>query len=256
MIVMPTNPDEETQDAHAARVRHVLGGQIAPQAPDGGVRILYRCNTCGRAWLQEGSSARVRLEQDELAALAEELGADLGTLPYATCRICVSATLGELSIDCYGAGGAGGYGVSAELTQPTGAHLLCTAIRVDWLMRQRTAPHAGVVTNFPHCRAWLAWLERVRMPLQYHRIDDRDSAALGTTNPPGHGATGTAGWTWRGAIWQERIGTLGGLCVVTLAQAIPPDEPYSMALIFACWHELARIVQAGNIAGETGRGKQ
>ena len=239
-----------TQDEYQARIRAMMGGQTAPASAHGGVRLLYRCPMCGRAWLMDGAQERLRLDESELGQLAQELGADLGALAYATCRLCGGVHgIGEINLDEYGRGL--GYGLSWEGSEPTRAHLLGVAIRLDHLRRSPGAS-AGVVTDFSTCRAWLAWLARLDAPAMYHPIDAADSAAMATTNRPGFGAPGTDDWQWRGAIWQASVPALGGRRYISLAQAMPAGETFSQAAMFAIWRAIARLVQAGHIAGESG----
>lgn len=64
---------------YTARIRAALGGQLAPAATDGGRRVVYRCPACGYPWEMRGAEARLRLAGEELAAIAEELGAQAET---------------------------------------------------------------------------------------------------------------------------------------------------------------------------------
>jgi hypothetical protein len=94
------------------RIHSILHGQTAPRAGHG-VRILWRCPSCERPWLQDPRlphSCRVRLSTAEAQRVAQELHATLDDLPRATCRLCCYAAGGELSIDQYGAGD--GFGLS------------------------------------------------------------------------------------------------------------------------------------------------
>lgn len=239
-------PDED----YAARVRATLSGQQAPPAPTGGRRVLFRCPACGRPWLQDGPRVELTLSGERLAALAVELAADPATLPYATCRICGAAHgIGELAIDEYGAGR--GYGFSWEGVDPPGAHLLGSVLSEAYLLGVSVAPRAGVVTRPDICRGVLAWLATLKTPASYRPFTPADSAGMASDNPPGHLAPGTDGWVWHGVYFQDKCATLGGRVVLTLAQATPPGEPFSVSAMVATWRELARIMLAGNIAGET-----
>lgn len=241
------------QDTYAARVQAALSGQYAPPASDrSGRRVLYRCNTCGRAWLMDGARVELALSGERLAALAMELHADTGTLPYATCRICGAAhDIGELGMDEYGAGvQVGGYGFYWEGVEPPGAHLLGTIIGADYMTAQRATPRAGVVTRYATCRAVLAWLAALHSPTEYRRFTADDSAAMASDNPPGHRAPGTDGWVWQGVFFMAKCPPLGGRALVSLGQAMPPGEAFSVVDMLAGWRALARIMLAGSIAGE------
>lgn len=234
---------------YAARVHAILAGQDAPDAANGGRRVLYRCPLCGRAWLMDGARVELTLSGERLAALAVELHADTGALPYATCRICgATHDIGTFDIDEYGAGR--GYGFSWEGVTPTGAHLIATVLSEAYIAGLRVAPRAGIVTRPATCSAVLAWLATLKTPTSYRRYTPADRDAMAASNPPGHGAPGTDGWIWQGVTFTARCDALTGRVLVNLAQAMPPGAPFSASLMLATWRELARIMQAGSIAGE------
>jgi hypothetical protein len=134
----------------------------------------------------DGARGRYRLAGAELIALTQELSADVNALPTATCRICAAQGLGEVGIDEYGCGA--GFGVSVELVQPPGGHLLGSAVRRDWMAQQtlrEQAPRAGIVTEFARCRAFLSWLASVPAPNSYQLYSAELSAAMARDNPPG-----------------------------------------------------------------------
>lgn len=246
---------------YTARVRAILAGQLAPEAASGGRRVLYRCPTCGKPWLMDGARVELALSGERLATLAGELHADAATLPYATCRVCGAAhDIGELTIDEYGAGA--GYGFSWEGVTPTGAHCLGSVLSADYLsgLRPGARPRAGVVTRPATCRAVLAWLATLKTPTEYRRFTAEDSAAMALDNPPGHRAPGTDGWTWQGVFFVGKCPALAlgahgepasGRVFISLGQAIPPGEPFSVSALVATWRELARLMAMGHIAGET-----
>lgn len=236
-------------DSYAQQVRAIMG-QIAPASPHGGLKLLLRCDRCGKVWLQDGAIHRPRLEQEELAALLAELSADLATLPYATCDICASTHGGSMEIDEYMRGW--GYGVSWEGAEPTGAHLLCTAVNVQQAQYWRGPMRAGVVLRFDRCRGFLAWLAMLKEPRTYNAISAHQGRAMAAMNPPGHKAPGTDGWLWRGGDWQAECPALGGAVAFSLFQALPPNEPFSMGLLVSTWRALAARIQRGKIAGEQG----
>lgn len=249
----PGQRDQTVSEAtYQARVAHVLGGQ-QPQLGPHGVRALFRCNVCAKPWLQDPAAlhrARLFLTEDEVCRLVAELGADLGTLPYATCRACAALrAIGELGIDEYGQGR--GYGISWEGTEPPGGHLLATVLGEAWLAHLRgQPPQSSVVTEFPRARALFGWLQTLAVPAQYWSMNPADSQAIAAENRPGHDAPGTDGWVWRGAFWRAECPPLGGRVLVNLAQALPPDDPYRLAASVALLRVLALHLLAGGLAGE------
>jgi hypothetical protein len=245
----------DTEAAYQARVRQVLGGQLPPSG-DPGLRALFRCPTCGHPWLAEPSAphgSRLMLGGDELAALARELGADLATLPSATCRSCAALhASGEVTIDEYGRGA--GYAISWEGVEPAGAHVLASCQSVRWLHSpQGQDARAGGVTEFARARRLLRWLETLPMPRSYMALDAAGSEAMAIANPPGHGAPGTEHWVWRGGMWQAPCPVWEGEAVVMLAQAMPPDQPYSLPASVTTVRRLARHLSAGGLPGEDSR---
>ncbi len=245
-----------SEDRYTDRVRAVLGGQLAPPAPAGqGTRILFRCPACHRIWLRSRPSASLALSRDEIEHLAVELHADPAHLPQATCRICLATTEapGEIELDGYHDRGGRllGIGLSYEGVEPPGAHVLLTAHNRAWLQHERTAPRAGVIVDFVRTRAVLQWLAKLPYPTGgYLPITPADSAVMARDNPPGHRAPGTQEWLWKGGSWQGSVPPLDGRCVLTVAQALPPDDPESLSATLAIARLLAEIVLAGRIAGE------
>jgi hypothetical protein len=69
-------------------------------------------------------------------------------------------------------------------------------------------------------------------------------------NPPGHDATGTENWVWKGGSWTVSIPALSGVCALNVGQAMPPDEPYSLSATITLTRLLAQITSQGHIAGE------
>ena len=66
-----SNTDETTKSADPS-IRTLLHGQTAPRAGHG-VRVLWRCRTCGYPWLQDARlphGARVRLPVEDAARYA------------------------------------------------------------------------------------------------------------------------------------------------------------------------------------------
>lgn len=236
-------------ESYAERVKRILG-QTAPASVHGGQKVLLRCDRCGKVWLQDGAVHRPRLEPEEIATLLTELTANLATLPYATCDICAATHGGQAEIDEYMQGY--GFGVSWEGPEPTGAHLLCSAVNITQAHYWRGPVHASVVTRFDRCRGFLAWLATIKEPARYHALSTDGSREMARMNKPGHGAPGTDAWVWRGGDWQADCPALGGPVQVSLFEAMPPGEPFSLALLVSTWRLLADRLQQGKIAGEQG----
>jgi hypothetical protein len=232
-------PDERSMD-HAARVRHVLHGQHAPQSSIGwGRRALFQCRVCGRPWLMDGPRSQVDLDQAMLRQIAEELSADLADLPKAPCSTCAQAHAQfRIDRDEYVTpnGRLVGYGFNVEGDDPPGALFVVLVQHADELLRHLTCglelrPHVPVHTDQER-QTW-AWLARLTPPPaadQYYR--DRDP---GDPNPPGHGAPGTTTWHWGGAVWITVCPPLEGPGLVHLALAIPPHGRVSVSgLVTVC----------------------
>jgi hypothetical protein len=232
-------PDEQSAD-HAARVRHILHGQHAPQASTSwGRRVLFQCPFCGRPWLMDGPHFQVDLEQATLRQIAEELGADLAELPKAPCSTCAKAHARfRIDRDEYvtADGRLMGYGFNVEGDDPPGAHFVALVQPADDLQRHLTLGldvQAHVPVHTDQERQTWAWLAQLAPPLAadaYYR--DRDP---GDPNPPGHGAPGTATWRWGGAIWITDCPPVGGPGLVHLSLAIPPHGKVSVSgLVTVC----------------------
>ena len=106
------------------------------------------------------------------------------------------------------------------------------------------------MTRPERLRAVLAHLAQLTPPAQYRPYTPEDSAALASGSAPGHGAEGTAGWVWRGCIFVADCPALEGSALYQLAQAVPPGEPFSYALMFKLWRTVAALSLKGRIAGE------
>lgn len=230
------------------RTHSILHGQTAPRAGHG-VRILWRCPSCNRPWLQDPRlphGCRIRLSNEDALRVAREVHATLDDLPRATCRLCCYAAGGELSIDQYGAGD--GFGLSWEGVQPPGMHLLGAVFSVAWAERQREMPHPGIVTQPRRLRAFLEWLAALPDVPEDGVMDAETGAHLARTTRPGHGAQGTQGWVWRGiAACLVPCPPLGGLALASLAEAMPPDAPWSRGLFTMQWHVVAHLALQGSL---------
>jgi hypothetical protein len=131
---------------------------------------------------------------------------------------------------------------------------LLGAFNLAWLeaeQRSRRTPTAGVIVDFARTRAFLTWLTALPYPSSgYHPITAAESAFMARDNAPGHGATGTEKWQWKGGSWTVSIPALAGRCALNVGQAAPPDEPYSLSATIALARILAQITLQGRLAGE------
>ena len=66
----------------------------------------------------------------------------------------------------------------------------------------------------------------------------------------GPGAAGTENWLWQGGTWTVGIPALGGMCALTVGQAMPPEESSRLAGMIALTRLLAQITVQGHIVGE------
>jgi hypothetical protein len=240
--------DQPTRHSH---ILHFLGGQSAPISSSGlGRRVLYRCLSCNRIWLQDGSRWEFDLQGHKLAQLVQELSANLDALPVSTCRLCLFQTVtGAVEIDEYGNkdGDGKGFGVNWEAPEPVGAHLLATIVARSWLARQ-TNLVPDIVTTPKRLRATLRWLmETTHFPL-LTVLTEEDSAELAQTNLPGFGMAGTETWQWKGAIFQLPCQPLHDEAVITLAIALPHTELLDLQNLIALWQSLAELILLGRVA--------
>lgn len=233
------------------RVLDFLGGQTAPRSPHGmGRRVLYQCNRCHNIWLQDGTQTQQVVGEDEVRAVAELLSADPSHLPEATCRSCVLALgKGVVEIDQYGGGGEG-FGFNWEC-EPLHAHFFATIASLAWL---KTSPDLipDVVSSPSKVRALLHWLSESTAFPHVHTISQDDSQWYAIGNPPGFGMPSTRHWLWKGAIFRMSCPPFAGHASVTLAVAMPPEEPVDIPLLIGTWQALALQIVAGGIAGEKG----
>ncbi|MBO0782015.1 MAG: hypothetical protein J2P37_24610 [Ktedonobacteraceae bacterium] len=80
--------------------------------------------------------------------------------------------------------------------------------------------------------------------------DPQDSALLAQGNPPGHGASGTERWQWKGAMFLVPCEPLQDQAITTLAIALPPSEPVDLRMLIEIWKQLARLATQEPFAGE------
>lgn len=67
--------EQNTADLQT-RVEHMLSGQRAPLADNGGVRVVFWCPVCKLPWLMNGDTRELDLSPERMSALLQELGGD------------------------------------------------------------------------------------------------------------------------------------------------------------------------------------
>lgn len=230
----------DVSEQYRDNVRRLLGGQDAPLI-NGYCHILSRCPQCGRVWLQCGPTPLLHLTDAEVSAWAAHLHADLARLPSRACRPCqIRVVGGEFALDEYRDAQQGtitGYGVSWECAQPA-QHLLVSAILGPWLERQEAVPAPSVVTDAALAVSVLHFLASQPVPARSQPYEASMRALLTHTNPPGAHAPGTTNWTWHGRIWTAPCQELGGEVMISLAQALPPDERFTLAAALPLWRQI------------------
>ncbi len=244
-----------SNESHNQRVQDLMRQALAP-ASDGGVVALWRCNVCGLPWLADGPHAYLRLDGEELAQAVKRTHADLAALPYATCRLCGLQGVGEINIDEYGKGQ--GYGLSWEGAPPIYPHMLITAVSQAYLetsARRGQEPRAGVVTQFPRCRACITDLAHVDTRAFLQRVSPftlAECAGMAEMNPPALDASDTTRWRWHGLHWRGLFPAIAmnTPTVITIAQALPITEPFSQSLMIDAMRAICAVVLAGRIGGE------
>jgi len=242
-------------ESYAEQVKR-LWRQTAPRSEQGGRKVLYRCPTCTRLWLQDGSIQVLELSSEQITGLLVELGAQWNQLPLATCRICSAGSGGQLSIDQYNdsRARAQAFGFSYEGVHPTGIHLLATVMNERYAVGLHgVTPAAQIVTDVPRCRQVLTWLQSLPVPPRCTPLSSQAARQMAMDNLPGHNQPGTEHFRWHGADWKAHCQALGGRVSVSMAQAVPENVPYSLKLSLQCWKLLAERLQHGGIAGEEER---
>ncbi len=231
------------------RILPFFGGQSAPLTSDGmGRRVLFRCASCQRIWLQEGRRVVLDLSDLQLQTIVQELSADVTQLPPATCRFCVfQHGTGAFEIDEYGKGQ--GFGLSWECPDPL-VHTMGAIMSQQWMARQMRPAVPDIVTAPVTLRKVLRWFKETRLPRQVQCFPPAFSASLAADTLPGFGATGTQGWQWKGYLLVLPCPPLGGSAIVTLALALPPTEPISAAELLELWQLLIDVALLGKLAGE------
>jgi hypothetical protein len=108
-----------------------------------------------------------------------------------------------------------------------------------------------VIVDFARTRRFLAWLSTIPAPRGgYTPLGPREAEMMARDNPPGHGASGTDGWIWRGGFWRERVPALEGECAMSIGQAMPPHEPYRLEASLVLIGLVAQLALQGHITGE------
>lgn len=241
---------QKKQNAHLLRIQQVLH-QRAPLAPQGVSRIvLYRCPLCGYPWLMQGDQPRLRMDDATLAFWVARLQANLQQLPPAVCRLCGFAQgTGILQVDEYGQGKA--YGLTWEAETPQGAHLFAFITGMRWLERVQTAgtlaralsPVVLAPRTYAAVLRWLADELGTRSTFAcVHVLTAQDSQAFTRDIPPGHGASGTENWQWKGGAFLLDCPPLQDEAMVMLGIAQPASEPGNLPLLLDTWHELAELI--------------
>jgi hypothetical protein len=101
-------------------------------------------------------------------------------------------------------------------------------------------PQPGIITRPRRLHAFLGWLAALPALPAQAEMDARQAALIAISTPPGHGEPGTAGWVWRGVFCTLPCPPLGGMAVVSLVEAVPPQEPWSRDLFTLQWRTLAQ----------------
>lgn len=219
----------------------ILGGQSAPPASDGvGVQTLYRCRRCHRIWLQDGKSAILDLNAEQLQHFAQTLGADLDNLPPSTCRICLWLHEGgSVSIDEYSQGE--GFGFCWEIPRPVVIHAISAVQSQKGLERWESLP--DVPTQQEKLYAVLRFLKEAQPPQNIRLLPPLIGQIQASQHRPGFGQAGTERWQWR--VWSFSLP-----CppldeekdaVVTFTLALPPDENVTPIAAFRTWRFLLEV---------------
>lgn len=229
-----------------------LGGQRAPRAADGvGIKLLYRCQSCQRIWLQDGRQITLELEAPQIQALARELSADLDRLPASTCRLCLyRAGGGAVEVDEYGQGQ--GFGFNWECPHPSPVHALLTVLSRDWLRQlpDQASSLPDIVTHPERMRAILAWFRELLPPRQYCPLDRTILQEFNQTNRPGFGQPHTEHWRWQGCSFETFCPPLGRRASLLLLMAMPTTERFHLPALFPVWQSLAFLTLLGSVPGE------
>jgi hypothetical protein len=167
--------------------------------------------------------------------------ADSKHLPQADCLRCrVRAGQSRISFDEYVQGQAG-YSITWQATKPAQAHLFASVISEAMLYAAPLPPAPHEVKHPRLAYEILSWLtSEQRWPcLRFLEGEEQQMVALDQV--PGDGMSGTEGWLWQGAIFQQQCPPLRGTALTTLAIALPPDEPLAVRSLVRFWQDLATL---------------
>lgn len=226
-----------------------LGGQNAPLASDGrGVQILYQCRMCHRIWLQDGKSAILDLNAEQVQHFAHALRADLDHLPLSTCRICLWLHRGgSVSIDEYNQGE--GFGFCWEIPHPVVIHAISAIQSQKEVDRLESKP--DVLTQKEKLSAILRFLKEAQPPQNIHPLPLLFGQIQAYQQQPGFGQPGTQQWQWR--IWAFELPCSPldreNDSVVTFTFALPQGENMSSIDAFRIWRFLLEITLLSVLEG-------
>ena len=217
----------------------LFGGQRAPLASGGvGVRILYRCPTCQRIWLQDGKSVVLDADAEQVARFAQECRADLEQLPQLACRLCLWKNGGgSVSIDEYG--GGDGFGFCWEIPQPAVIHATSAILSAKKAHLSDSRP--DVLTQPEKLRAVVLAGQAAALPQQIQSLPAFVGQLQAAALPPGCGQPGTHDWIWQGWFFDFPCSPLGGDALVTLLLAHPPRERIAAQSAFHIWQQLLQV---------------
>lgn len=226
----------------------LLGGQRAPLASDGvGVRLLHRCDNCQRIWLQDGKSAILDLQAEQIQRFAQELSANLDCLPHTMCRMCLwRKGGGSISIDEYDRGE--GFGLCWEIPSPLVIHATSAILSPEGALALESRP--DVLTQKEKLCAVLRSIKEAHPPDNMWFLDQAFIRMQAAEFRPGFGQTGTEHWQWQGWYFTLDCPPLGGSSLVTLMLALPPGETVSPNGAFRTWQSLIELTLLSGIPGE------
>ncbi len=234
---------------------HMLGEQQVQPASDGvGFRMLYQCQVCERIWLQDGRSAILDVNAEQLQRFAQELSANLTHLPRVMCRLCLWRTGGgSVEIDQYSSGE--GFGFYWEVPRPMILHASSAILSAQCARATETVPE--LLTRQDILRAVLQTMKGTPFPLHMEELPDAYCQLQALEFRPGFGQAGTGRWQWRGWGFFLACPPLAGQATVTFLLALPKTTRLSKPMAFAVWQLLLDMTLLGRIPemGETSPGE-
>jgi hypothetical protein len=166
---------------------------------------------------------------------------DLKHLSQADClRCCVRAGQSRFSFDEYVQGQAG-YSVTWQATKPVKTHLFVSVISEAMLSTAPLPPAPHEVQHPRLAHAILSWLIGEQRWPCLRLLEGEEQQVMALDQVPGDGMSGTEGWLWKGAIFQQQCPPLRGTALTTLAIALPPDEPFAVRSLVRLWQDLASL---------------